>query len=397
MDKLRTALACLTIPTVIFAPHSNILGENWPSMYLDGPLLILITLLMLPFSREKRRLTGEHKNITLCWLGFIPVALLSWINANVFWGRHSPGDLFNATRYLYFAVLTFLPAVLVYRRAGLERVLTAGYITAFIAALFGIMQFFIADYGQLYALGYLPSGNVYPGRILSFHGSPNHLGVYLSTMLIIGTGSSFRGMNKKILYIPWALVLLTAIFLTRSRTALIVLALAYLFVSVIGKRSEIIPKVATGMLITFITFACLTVILPEGWVHMLLDPGNLYTRFENWENAFNKVIESPVLGLGPNPYPYLESVLIDNFYVYTGTLYGAAGLLLAGLMFIILFRSLRKISREQPEFKNLALGLQGALVVLLAANLTGEFFIIPKVAGPFFILTGGLLAAGKSP
>lgn len=121
------------------------------------------------------------------------------------------------------------------------------------------------------------------------------------------------------------------------------------------------------------------------WGHIIkLDPSSL-ARLERWEGVINQWMYRPLIGQGFTGVGFVDSMAIRVL----GEL-GIAGVFILGLSFKVLMQETAYLYRHvEDEFhKGLCLGLFCGTIGLLFHCLTANTFLVVRIAGPFWLVTG---------
>jgi hypothetical protein len=121
------------------------------------------------------------------------------------------------------------------------------------------------------------------------------------------------------------------------------------------------------------------------WGHALaLDPSSI-ARLERWEGVVRQWMYRPLLGQGVTGVGFVDSQVVRVL----GEL-GIAGLFLLGLMFKTHMHETARLYRafDDPYIKGLCLGLFCGTIGLLFHAVTANTFVVVRIAGPFWLVTG---------
>lgn len=283
----------------------------------------------------------------------------------------------------------------------LRELLTVGFFTSAIIAVYGILQYFGIFQGS-FNWSEDPSN-----RVFGTFGHSNHFGAYLAANFFIGF-YLFRIQTKNLhkwIYGIADLILLPALILTASRGAMFSLVIASLVITIIAirHRNKFVKKESLKKLATGIVFLILILLLS---VQLLWDSvketpiiertsqtiesiqeGNMPDRVSWWLSSMEMFKERPALGFGLSTfrdaytqfrrtdYKTLDGNVQDlitpeaahNEYLNTAATQGVLGF--AAFLGIIIFavgavlKSLKK-TKSKNDFRILS-GILAALTVML--------------------------------
>lgn len=221
--------------------------------------------------------------------------------ANSFWSNFERGE--GALQIIHYAVFFFLLSVLFTSKKDWRNL-----ISFFLAVVFLIL---------LYALGQLLSLDWALGTKITVSGTlgnASYLGSFLTIALILNfwlakwLEEEKRGLAFRII-LGCLFALSLFIFYktyTAAATGALVAGLAIIIAFIIWKKSKIY-KIATilGFILLLIASFLLVSYSKEGQII-----GSLRPRFWTWGSALAGIIERPVLGWGPENFPYV----FDKYY-----------------------------------------------------------------------------------
>ncbi len=262
----------------------------------------------------------------------------------------------------------------------------------------------------------------YPGRISSTFGNPNFLGGFLAITLPLAAWVFLLSSDKKkIFYLLVSLAGLSALFLTRSRGAIVASLLSFLFIGAVsflfklwrfsGRRKILF----WGFLIIAVTVIFFLIdtgpdSLAKRFSQTSPGEGSLFIRLKIWESAWNLIKSDLWFGVGlgnfqiffpaysvPDFYklvPMGNVLHAENEYLEIWSELGIIGLaLFVWIMGGVYYKAFKFIRQEQdPGKKVLALGLLGGLS---AGLIQGLVCVSLRWTGPdfFFWLYLSLLMA----
>lgn len=268
----------------------------------DLVLVILIITWLAKVIREKTYKIFDD-NLSFPTLLFIVIALASlfvnakYLSTNEFLVSFSYLIRWTIYAGLYYVVKTF----------SFEYKKKAIYIFAIsgcLIVLFGFIQyFFYSNLRNVYYLGW--DDHMY--RLFSTFLDPNFAGAFLVFYLIFTTGlflHFLKTKQKKFLFGTSCIFLLTltAIYLTFSRSALIMLLLSFLAFSVFAKKMKWVLRLILISIIFFLISA----------KNFNIENRNLFriasteARLESAKTTIQIIKDNPILGVGFNTYRYAQ-------------------------------------------------------------------------------------------
>jgi len=356
------------------------------TLRLEDFLIVLIALAWLAHMavyKDTPVLRSTPLNAPI--IGYLAVCAVA-TGFGVMAGRVVPatGFLF-VFKYFEFAVIFFLVVDLVRDREMIKRLLVAALVTATIIAVIAILQ--------------IPSGLRVTAPFEGDSGEPNTLGGYLVLMLAVTLGllAGTKKLSQRILLGILALMLLTPIAYTLSRTSWLALA-AMLFTIILYSRHKVLflSLAAGAMLILLIAppeeildRVRFTVSAPvhTGSIELfgiVIEP-SAAARLTAWINLVSDIAVHPFLGHGVTGYHFLDSQ-------YPRTIL-ETGLLGLAMLFWIIWRvyllAKEVYSRDQgPLGSALGLGLLAGLGGIVVHCIGANTFIIVRIMEPFWLLVG---------
>jgi O-antigen ligase len=235
----------------------------------------------------------------------------------------------------------------------------------------------------------------YPGFYVSgsFDGIHNHFGAYVAFIIVLLLGLVFRARRWATVIVSLVSIalLLYALVFSFSRTAYVALAVSIFvfFFMPIGKRNKAALGAvsASGVLIGLAVIPMavgqrmLDIYLTFTGKQMAL---SFYYRMGMWRGALADFARSPFLGRGTYFYD-----LRDNFYLKVIGENGLLGLVTLIVLLYLVLREEKRLLRlctGDDVIDGLTLGLFPATVgFLVVFNLAGDFFLIHKLMGTFWI------------
>lgn len=252
-------------------------------------------------------------------------------------------------------------------------------------------------------------------RVTAVFDNPNALGLYLGPLVLIGLGvllKIFRGKSdtalklvKLLLVVSFLVAYISAIYLSRSRGALIGLGVSALFffgVIFYQTLSEKLKKISIRSLYTLIAVSAVLLILGFVNIDRVVPaavpkvPDTAYTRLCIWQGTNKMLGDNVVTGAGlsgfPLTYPkyatcekqafqYPHNIFL-NFWVEMGFF---------GLMVLlwISFIYSRILSKHNNDF--LAVGLFGALVYIFIHGLVDVPYFKNDLSAAFWVFLAGVV------
>jgi O-antigen ligase len=179
---------------------------------------------------------------------------------------------------------------------------------------------------------------------------------------------------------------LVSIFLTASRSGVLVLVFALLFTL---KRKHVVLWFSIFLLLTVILLfipaehitrlSTLTTLLPGS---SSPEP-NIALRFEFIKAGFKIFLKNPILGVGPGNYDYqivaygLDRKPAHNVYVSVLAEMGFTGFVIYLLLYYVIFRdylrAIKTISRFDTELKNMVESLFLSFLVFAVGQMTNVY------------------------
>ncbi len=237
----------------------------------------------------------------------------------------------------------------------------------------------------------------------------NEFAAFCTTAMLVSFGlllGNVASTRWRLLFGAAALFAAAGVVLTYSRTAYVAALLgAGVIVLLRGGGLRLLLPAVLGL-------ALLPVILPnsvmERFDSIALEPGtrdeSTERRFEFWETAREQVSKSPLLGSGFHSFQHAEinpqRTDTHNFFLRELAEKGFVGAtVLLGLLLCmarLLWFALRSSVPGSFAF-GLALGLAGAFIAMLCANLFGDRFTHYPMIAHFWLYLGLLLRALSLP
>jgi hypothetical protein len=267
-----------------------------PSAYFvpQDIIVALIFLFSLPFIKNRKKLLSEK--FILYQLFFMFVGLLSLIiNSLIFHDINFFVSLLYLIRYFLYISL-FGVGIFFVNSKFIGR---AVYLSGFVLLVIGFIQFFF--YNNLRNLFYL-GWDEHLYRLFSTFLDPNYIGVFFVlfffTLLIRIIKFEFRFVYIEIIVAFFTLI---AIYLTYSRTALVVLFVGFLTLAIIKKKYKEMLSVFFVLVFFLLLFSDTSI---EG-----LNPFRTRSSNERIISSIevSKIIQNnPLIGVGLNAFRYAQ-------------------------------------------------------------------------------------------
>lgn len=374
----------------------------WPlvnaSLTLDNLIGVGLILAGLFWSLKRRSYVGN-------WLLILSVLCLFGLVSSLIQADSLAGFLGMFSRALYRGALIYSLLILTDiinspRRAEAIFGLVVG-ISVF-ESLLGILAF-IFNYSGPYGLGMVGSrdyswlAGLVPGRIVGtfisgnelFLGS-NLLATFLNFGIILTLGFILVSrLRLKLFYILFLIIQLVALFLTYTRSSLVILVLAII------PLTFFIPK--KRLIFWFYLLICLlALIIPGVPERFFLDPFS--DRQELVWQAWQVIKNNWFFGIGPgnfvdylsaDPLAYEANLLTNphNGYLLVWAEYGLIGFLFFVWFLVSLIKPLFNFKSVPNQARYWQICLSSAILAFLGQNLFNNFFFIFSVSGFFWLLS----------
>ncbi len=262
-------------------------------------LFKLIIVLAIIFFLKKKKEINNIKNSSL--LLIILIQAFIFAITDIFsktpivslYGTYSRG--FGYIMELFILIFTIYTAFFL-SESRIKKLLKVSFFSASIVAVFGLIQWLGFDFiFNNYDTG------IFQKRIFSFLGNPSYLGQFLLLTSIVGVYFAITEKKKRIVYISTTILILLALILSGTRTAMLGGAFAAVIFSIKYYRriNSFIRhnKVITSSLV--IVVICLTTLLPNSRYSMSSTAlRSLNSRFEIWSGTIELIKERPLIGYG---------------------------------------------------------------------------------------------------
>lgn len=384
-------LKVLFVILILIFPFGEVIRfdfENNVALKLNDIFLFLLVFYWL--------VSGSWKNVLKAPLfkpigAFALIALLSlFVNST----NLKLQEFFVSSLYLfrwifyagvYFVVLGFEPRFK--RRISILMIISGSFVV-----IAGYIQYFLyPSLRNLYYLGW--DEHLY--RMFSTFLDPNFAGAFFVLLFIFMVDQLFLFKKRnKYTYILFIMTVLTlfAIFLTYSRTAILMLVVGTITFLILRKKTRWV--IAVIVVIAFFTFLSQSFLKSEGT--NLLRITSSIARIESSKNAVAIFRDHPVLGVGFNSYRYAQKRYgfsqpsryidhtgagTDNSFLFVLATTGIVGFLL--YLFIW-----KKIMMMEIEFKSYSQVLFSSVFALFVGSFFINLLFYPFIMEWMWILVG---------
>lgn len=369
---------------VVLLPFGPKFAMSFGNLYLATAVLMgVYAAWVLRIPVTKPRLSIRYTAITMGILSFMLVLFLSGLQ-HIGYLLANRTNLLRILQFFLYSGLFIIVYDMEFSKGEIRRLLILSLIAAVGQGAYGTYQWI--RFPGFYIAG-------------TFDGIHNHFGAYVAFMIVMFLGILLRTRRAS-----WAVAclasiacLMYALVFSFSRTAYVSLAvsvLVFFFMPVAGKKK--IALAATSLAGVLAGLA----IVPMAVGQRMLDIYLTFTgkqmalsflyRLKMWEGALEDFLRNPLLGRGTYYYD-----LQDNFYLKVVGETGLLGLIaLIALLYLILREERRLLRRRTGDdlIDGLSLGLFPASVgFLVVFNLAGDFFLIHKLMGAFWIMLALIL------
>ena len=411
---------------------STTTGQLLRIPYLQGTGILVTDILLgivliaylIKLLTHQTKIQSNYINLSVAtFLGFTLISLLCNIYAL------PTHDLFiSAFYYLRFAAYTSLFFVFQSETKNIRFYLIITLFATVTLCLLGFLQLrYFPDFETLrmQEKGWDPHIN----RLLSTWYDPNFLGGFfvftislLSGIMIINfnrTKNLFNFLCDKINinYVFVIIIILTAIFLTYSRSAYLALIISVLLLGLIASRKFLVVAIISGLLLFSVSGRVQSrVINAYHSAQAILNPQSIDTldatakfRYQSWQNGLSLFNEKPVIGHGYNTLRYIQAKRgytewkshaaggIDSSLLTLLVTTGSIGILLyLNIIFFVLRNSLINFKQKtKPLLQGLNLGFFCGLIGLIVHS-----FFVNSLLYPFIMIFiwswAGLLSKQKN-
>ena len=326
--------ACLLVYiTLIYVRPAEIV-ESWVAIpFVDILTVIAGVILVFSIAAKPRRFINlPHDKLLLAFWAIIGISSFKvWISG------------------VFYAWLAFMPAVFCYFliRAGVqtERQLKG------VVYLLILLNTFLAVNGIVQYHTGIGLGNVTMtlDRIYGtgIFNDPNDLGMtFVMTVpfLLVTIGQRSTWLIFRILGVVTLAVILTAMYYTNSRGAIVGLGATLVAFSFMRFRRYAAWAVATVLV------ALVTVAAPSRGSEMTFDESSAQTRIQSWAEGWTMLKSHPLTGVGYDQYTEYHYAVAHNSFVHTFAELGLIGAFCFVGMFYWYFKGLSLIPKDDPEF-----------------------------------------------
>ena len=306
--KLHRFLFIILIVILPLGQFSRItLGSSGLVIYLNDLLLpLIIGFWVVDLLRRKEKFKPPYLSLPI--LLFLLVGIIS-----LFWKQYlSLNEFLISSLYLwrwftyiglYFVVFDLIKKLKDHQERIKETRLYINLLigTGFLVALFGLVQYVIfPNFASMVAQGWDP--HYY--RVLSTFFDPNYVGGFLvlNFVLIVLMSLEVDSWEKfDLIKAGIAVVILTAIVLTFSRSTYLMFVIAMFIVGVIRSRQLLI----LGILVGILAFLLIPRVQERGIGGFNIDTTASF-RFESWEKGLDIAKKNLLLGVSYNSYRYAQ-------------------------------------------------------------------------------------------
>lgn len=388
---IRRLLEILLILLLIVAPFGLILRfKILNNVYVLPQDIIVFLIFICIWSYYLFKKETPRSSILLSIFAFLAFGLVSvLINSTRIPGYNFFVAFLYPVRYFMYLSLLFLPNLV---RSSYKRWV---YFSGSVVVLFGFIQhIFYKDLGNLSYLGW--DNHLY--RLFSTFLDPNFAGAFFVIFLFYSLPFLFSmsKYNVKLIYlVVVSLSAFISIFLTYSRTSLVMLVVAITFFLLSLKRVKL-------LLISFMAILVFVSMVSDVRIEGLnpFRTASTNERIKSATQALDIASKNPLFGIGFNGYRYAqvyygyrteEGATIsnadagtDNSYLFVFATTGVIGL---GLFIGFLYFVLREIDTKKIEGK-LAISL--FISVLAGSLFLNLLFYTPLLMWVYLIIGGNL-------
>jgi O-antigen ligase len=307
----------LLIVLLIFFPFGEVLrfdlGNNIFLKPLDAISLVLLIWTLILYVKNKKFQKSLH-----LWYFYFPIIGIVSLLINSYW--LNPHQLLTSFLYSlrWISYLSVFFAVIQLDEKFREKVKKFLIIDGLIIVIIGYFQFFLyPNLRNLYYLGW--DEHLY--RMFSTFLDPNFVGTFFVLYFIFICGLFFqktKELQKKtvIFYVSVIILTVVAVFLTYSRSALIMLVISGFTLFLLLKKRKFMLYLG-GAIIAFII-----IISPYFYIENLdlFRVNSSISRFTTAERAIQIIQHNPLIGVGFDSYRYAQ---IKYHFISSEPLYQA--------------------------------------------------------------------------
>lgn len=336
------------IPSVI--PGLNSFNEYTDISLYVGDFFLLLAFFIL-ILKYRNSILSNIKNIQMFHVEHsilvIPLILTLYAYISIIWSNQRLLSLYSAS-ILLTGVLSFFYILIILKISSREEkcstwnnlrfILIIFSISALFQAIFGIAQFINQGDIGLWFLGEPNLHTIIPGvaevvfnsiPILRSYGTFLHPNIYAAflvfTLFLFHLAvelKMFHVEHRKLYWVFIYVIILIAIVLSVSKTAIIALFIGYLYLFNLGRKTEIknVPRgtlLRTDGIHSKVLFAIMLVAMFATSIYLLNLEGNTLTqpvleRLEQYKKMLLLIPEIGILGLGSGQYVY-NLAFIEDF------------------------------------------------------------------------------------
>ena len=404
-------LACLTLSiplNLLFAPLKDAVPLPHPGgasvglvLYLmDFPLLGLIALSVLNGQ-------GVRGPFRLCDVDVAAILFIAWSALSLYNSSAVLFSVFEIVRMIKLYVLCRIVASQVTRKVDLGYVLAALMAGLVLESVFGVLQYTVNFHIGLneYTVGALR-------RVTGTVGWPNTFGAYIAAVIALLIGLVLVHTNRKLRILAGlaCIVGFLPLVLTLSRGAWAALLSSIGVILVLAAQRKRLGPRGLLTLLVFLSFAgTATALFANSVVTRLaqtdIGESAIVARMRLIQVAVGMIVNHPILGIGINTFVnvmrYYDTTGISlvfpepvhNVFLLIAAETGLVGLaLFLVLSFFVMRLALTASRNGDPFLSALAVGITGAVTVLLVSNLADVHLRTDVLYSLFWLLIGMLLA-----
>ena len=322
-------------------------------------------------------LTARPREINLILL-FCLAAFLSMPMAT------SPGEAYTEfTEVLLKAIVIFIVMVNVVRTPNrLQLMIWLAFAVSLYLAFYALSDYMNGVFREGTAAN---NNQRIGGAIGGLFGNSNDLALHLVTMVPLAIGFAFasKGVLRKLLYIGFAVLFVSAMVVTFSRGGFLGLFIAGLvLVRKIGRRNKLL---STGALVVamlaLLTFAPATYSSRLGTIFSSASDitGSSEQRTEILKRSIWVTLRYPLFGVGVGNFHYksVHELVTHNAYTEVSSEMGIPALVIYLMLMIYPLRRLREIEKQTqdlPDKRRLhywSIGIQASIVAYMVSSFFG--------------------------
>lgn len=282
---------------------------------LPNDILVGLTVGIWFFDRLFIKRTFPHNSLTLPFISFSVIAFISLLNggANLTFPEILKSSLY-LIRFIEYFMLTFVVFDLAHHKYFQTKILNILFISAFLIAIFGFIQLKI--YPDFTKLAMEQGWDPHQNRLLSTWFDPNFVGgLFAFTIcLIVSKVIYCRHFKSKLPLIILGAILLSALFLTYSRSAYLALLAGTGLIGIFKSKKIIIYGLVALLIILPLSNRAQDRVI-DLWssaksflveTYELPDP-SARLRLDSWGNALTIFKDHPLLGVGYNTYSHAQT------------------------------------------------------------------------------------------